>query len=82
MKSLINVNSASSNRHYKNKYNKNGGNMKNMKLYNILSKPWVTTNEIMIVAECGRSTASKIRQDISRVVITKNCGTIQSHLEV
>ena len=30
----------------------------------IISKPWIDTKGIMIIAECGKNTATKIRIDI------------------
>lgn len=38
-------------------------------LLEIISKPWVTTEDIMKIASCGRNTATKIRWDIESIII-------------
>ena len=35
----------------------------------LISKPWIDTNEIMEIAECGRNTATKIRMEIEQNII-------------
>lgn len=38
-------------------------------LLSIISKPWVTTEDIMQIAACGRNTATQIRWDIEKIII-------------
>lgn len=38
-------------------------------LLSIISKPWVTTEDIMQIASCGRNTATQIRWDIEKIII-------------
>lgn len=37
-------------------------------LLSIISKPWVTTEDIMQIAACGRNTATQIRWDIEKII--------------
>ena len=39
------------------------------RLLELISKPWINTNEIMEVAMCGRNTATKIRMEIEQKII-------------
>lgn len=39
------------------------------RLLELISKPWLNTNEIMQVAECGRNTATRIRMEIEQMII-------------
>ena len=38
--------------------------MSYMELFNVISKPWASIKEISKIAQCGRDTAIKIRNDI------------------
>ncbi len=35
----------------------------------IVSKPWVTSDDIMKICNCGKNVAIKIRNDIEKIVI-------------
>lgn len=38
-------------------------------LLEIISKPWIDTNDIMVIAQCGKNSAIKIRWDIERSIL-------------
>ncbi len=38
-------------------------------LYKVISKPWITTSEIMIIAGVGRNKAGEIRKEIEEEII-------------
>lgn len=42
--------------------------MSYMELYSIISKPWASINEIKLIANCGRDTAIKIRNQIQEKI--------------
>lgn len=39
------------------------------KLSEVISKPWVDTDDIMVIACCGKSSATKIREEIEQKII-------------
>lgn len=43
--------------------------MNYLKMFDIISKPWLSTDDIMEIANCGKSTATKIRNEIEEEVI-------------
>ena len=43
--------------------------MNYLEMFNIISKPWLSANDIMEVANCGRCAATKIRNEIEEEVI-------------
>ena len=38
-------------------------------LYKIISKPWITTQEIQLICQCGEKKVAKIRKEIEEEVI-------------
>lgn len=43
--------------------------MSYMELFSIISKPWASIKEIMLIANCGRDSAIKIRNDIKNKIV-------------
>lgn len=43
--------------------------MSYLELYQIISKPWASIKEIGLIANCGRDTAIKIRNNIAEEII-------------
>ena len=43
--------------------------MSYMELFDIISKPWASIKEIMLIANCGRDSAIKVRNDIQNKII-------------
>lgn len=39
-------------------------------LYKIISKPWINTQEIKLICQCGEKKATKIRKEIEEEVIS------------
>ena len=35
----------------------------------IVSKVWISSNDIMKICNCGKNTANKIRQDVEKIII-------------
>ena len=37
-------------------------------ILNVINKPWLSTKDIMILANCGRNTAIKIRKEVEELI--------------
>ena len=40
-----------------------------LNLYKLIQKPWIDTNGIMLLAQCGKYSATKIRVDIENKIL-------------
>lgn len=38
-------------------------------MYELIQKPWIDTNGIMMLAQCGKYSATKIRVDIEKQIL-------------
>ena len=45
--------------------------MSYLELFKTISKPWASVNEIKLIANCGRDSAIKIRNDIQENIISQ-----------
>ncbi len=45
--------------------------MSYLELFKTISKPWASVNEIKLIANCGRDSAIKIRNDIQETIISQ-----------
>lgn len=51
----------------------------NKQLLSLISKQWASTSDIMMLAQCGRTKATKIRQEIEKDIESKGLTAI-NHL--
>ena len=45
--------------------------MSYLELFKIISRPWASIKEIRLIANCGRDSAIKIRNDIENIITSK-----------
>ena len=57
--------------------------MSYIELYEVISKPWASVNEIRMIANnCGRDVATKIRDDIEKKIINEGKKLPKSKVKV